>query len=111
MDLKIIALGLERWFDEKNIIISEEYGSENEEAESSIQKEIAEAQKFEKELDVLQKKMAQNVQDLQEEGVRVNVTSFSANLSYSLKDKADEVRILDDIPLVKMQQKSIEEGC
>ncbi|WP_400196860.1 NYN domain-containing protein [Candidatus Methanarcanum hacksteinii] len=51
------------------------------------------------------------VQDLQEEGVRVNVTSFSANLSYSLKDKADEVRILDDIPLVKMQQKSIEEGC
>lgn len=49
------------------------------------------------------------VQDLQDEGVRVNVTSFSANLSYSLKDKADEVRILDDIPLVKMEQKTIEE--
>ena len=51
------------------------------------------------------------VQDLQAEGVRVNVTSFSANLSYSLKDKADEVRILDNIPLVKMGQKTIEEEC
>lgn len=51
------------------------------------------------------------VQDLQAEGVRVNVTSFSANLSYSLKDKADEVRILDDIPLVRMEQKRIMEEC
>ncbi len=50
------------------------------------------------------------VQDLQEEGVRVNVTSFSANLSYSLKDKADEVRILENMPLVKMDGKQIEEG-
>ena len=49
------------------------------------------------------------VQDLQAEGVRVNVTSFSANLSYSLKDKVDEVRILDNMPLVKMEQKTIEE--
>ena len=47
--------------------VEEDFVSEIEEAESSIQKEIAEAQKFEKELDVLQKKMAQNVQDLQEE--------------------------------------------
>lgn len=51
------------------------------------------------------------VQDLQAEGVRVNVTSFSANLSYSLKDRADEVRILDYIPLVKMEQKTIGEEC
>ena len=51
------------------------------------------------------------VQDLQAEGVRVNVTSFSANLSYSLKDKADEVRILDDMPLVRMEQKTIKEEC
>ena len=49
------------------------------------------------------------VKDIQAEGVRVNVTSFSANLSYSLKDKADEVRILDNMPLVKMEQKTIEE--
>ena len=44
--------------------------------------------------------------DLQAEGVRVNVTSFLRNLSYSLKDSADDVRVLDNMPVVRMEQ-----GC
>jgi len=51
------------------------------------------------------------VQELQNEGVRVNVTSFFRNLSYSLKDTADEVRILDSMPLIRMEQKAIKEEC
>ena len=44
--------------------------------------------------------------DLQADGVRVNVTSFLRNLSYSLKDSADDVRLLDDLLVVRMAQ-----GC
>ena len=67
--------------------VEEDFVSEIEEAESSIQKEIAEAQKFEKELDVLQKKMAQNVQDLQEE-----------------KNEAEKTKVFDKADLDQIQQ-------
>ena len=67
--------------------VEENFVSEIEEAESSIQKEIAEAQKFEKELDVLQKKMAQNVQDLQEE-----------------KNEAEKTKVFDKADLDQIQQ-------
>ena len=46
------------------------------------------------------------VQDLQEEGARVFVTSYCKSLSYSLKDEADRVRILDDSPVIRMYPKS-----
>ena len=67
--------------------VEEDFVSEIEEAESSIQKEIAAAQKFEKELDVLQKKMAQNVQDLQEE-----------------KNEAEKTKVFDKADLDQIQQ-------
>ena len=67
--------------------VEEDFVSEIEEAESSIQKEIAEAQKFEKELDVLQKKMAQNVQDLQEE-----------------RNEAEKTKVFDKADLDQIQQ-------
>lgn len=40
-------------------------------------------------------------------GVRVNVTSFYRSLSYSLKEQADSVTILDDEPVIKMQPKNL----
>ena len=67
--------------------VEEDFVSEIEEAESSIQKEIAAAQKFEKELDVLQKKMAQNVQDLQEE-----------------RNEAEKTKVFDKADLDQIQQ-------
>ena len=67
--------------------VEEDFVSEIEEAESSIQKEIVAAQKFEKELDVLQKKMAQNVQDLQEE-----------------KNEAEKTKVFDKADLDQIQQ-------
>ena len=47
------------------------------------------------------------VKALQSLGVRVNVTSFHRNLSYSLKDRADSVTILDDEAVIKMQPKNL----
>ena len=44
-------------------------------------------------------------EDLQNEGARVNVTSFRKSLSYSLRNKADCIRILDDMPVIKMYPK------
>ena len=47
------------------------------------------------------------VKTLQSFGVRVNVTSFYRNLSYSLKEQADSVTILDDKTVIKMQPKDM----
>lgn len=47
------------------------------------------------------------IKALQSLGVRVNVTSFYRNLSYSLKNQADSVTILDDEPVIKMQPKNL----
>ena len=45
------------------------------------------------------------VKELQNLGVLVNVTSFYRSLSYSLRNQADSVTILDDVPAIKMQPK------
>ena len=45
------------------------------------------------------------VKDLQGLGVLVNVTSFYRSLSYSLRDQADSIKILDDMPTIRMQPK------
>ncbi len=51
------------------------------------------------------------VKDLHAECVRVDIISFSANLSYSLKAEADSTRILDDMTLIKMEAKQVMEEC
>ena len=45
------------------------------------------------------------VQDLQELGVRVNITAFSDSLSYLLLDRADHISLLDRMPLIRMHPK------
>ncbi|WP_400223799.1 NYN domain-containing protein [Methanomethylophilus alvi] len=42
------------------------------------------------------------VQSIQSEGVRAYVTSFYKSLSYSLRNEADLVRILDNVPIIRM---------
>ena len=48
------------------------------------------------------------VKELQGLGVLVNITSFYRSLSYSLRDQADSVTILDDVPAIKMMPKAQE---
>ena len=48
------------------------------------------------------------VKELQGLGVLVNVTSFYRSLSYSLRDQADSVTILDDVPAIRMMPKAQE---
>ncbi len=48
------------------------------------------------------------VKELQGFGVLVNVVSFYRSLSYSLRDQADSVTILDDVPAIKMMPKNQE---
>ena len=43
------------------------------------------------------------VHELQNLGINVNVTSFAGHLSYSLMDAADQVNIMDDMPLIPMR--------
>ncbi|MFQ9546500.1 MAG: hypothetical protein ACLRZ6_00255 [Lachnospiraceae bacterium] len=60
--------------------VEEDFVSEIEEAESSIQKEIAEAQKFEKELDVLQRRWHRMCRIFRKKGMKQKTKVF---------DKAD----------------------
>lgn len=46
------------------------------------------------------------VESLQNDGARVHVTSYSKSLSYSLRDQADSVTILDDLTVVKLYPKT-----
>ena len=48
------------------------------------------------------------VKELQGLGVLVNITSFHRNLSYALRDQADSVTILDDVPVIRMKPKAQE---
>jgi len=48
------------------------------------------------------------VKRLQNYGVLVDVVSFFVNLSYSLKDKADSVSLLDDLTTIRMLPRSQE---
>ncbi len=43
------------------------------------------------------------VEELKGEGVTVGITSFKANLSYSLKGMADNVSMLDTMPIIRMR--------
>ena len=43
------------------------------------------------------------VEELKDEGIAVGITSFKANLSHSLKDMADNVSILDIMPIIRMR--------
>lgn len=48
------------------------------------------------------------VQELHTCGVLVSVTAFHRSLSYSLKDSADQVKILDEMPIVRMSSPAAE---
>ena len=48
--------------------------------------------------------------DLRERGVEVRVMSFRASMSRILRESVDAITILDDVPLVKMQQGDASKG-